>query len=103
LKKEKFEIFSVEQDKKSIPYYKLKVKNKNLKIALVFGNEINGVSKNILKKSDKILEIPMRGAMVRQVCHPRYSHHGKESLNVSVAAGIVLFGIKYLTAKKVIK
>ena len=100
LKKEGFNIFAVEQDKKSIPYYKLRPfdlaqgKNKN-KNVFIFGNEVDGISKNVLKKADKILEIPMRGAMVRQVHHPRCSHRGKESLNVSVSAGIVMFGIKY--------
>ncbi|MDO8442946.1 MAG: TrmH family RNA methyltransferase [bacterium] len=89
---EKYKIFVVEQDKKSIPYYKLKLspsgrspkgrKKMDLeKVVLVFGNEVDGISKNVLKKADKILEIPMVGM--------------KESLNVSVSAGIVMFGIKY--------
>lgn len=86
LKKQKYKIFAVEQDKKAIPYYKLKPfdlaqgKNKN-KNVFIFGNEVEGIPKNILKKADKILEIPMAGK--------------KESLNVSVSAGIVMFGIKY--------
>lgn len=87
LKKGGFKIFAVEQDKKSIPYFKLKLKRKDLeKTVLIFGNEVDGVSKSILKKSNKILEIPMAG--------------NKESLNVSVTAGIILFGIKYLTVGK---
>lgn len=82
LKKQKYKIFAVEQDKRSVPYHKLKIKKADLeKTVLVFGNEVNGVSKNILKKADKVLEIPMAGQ--------------KESLNVSVSAGIVMFGIKY--------
>lgn len=80
LKKQKYKILAVEQDKKSIPYYKLKL-NKKEKIVLIFGNEVEGVSKNVLTKADKILEIPMAG--------------NKESLNVSVSAGIVMFGIRY--------
>lgn len=48
--------------------------------ALVMGNEITGLSKSILKKADEIIEIPMRGK--------------KESLNVSVAFGIVAYGIQ---------
>jgi tRNA G18 (ribose-2'-O)-methylase SpoU len=87
LKKEKCKIFAVELDKKSIPYFKAKIKRVDLsKVVVVFGNEVDGISKNILKRVDKILEIPMAGK--------------KESLNVSVSAGIVLFGIKYLTDKK---
>ncbi|MFA4831432.1 MAG: TrmH family RNA methyltransferase [Patescibacteria group bacterium] len=80
LKKEKYKIFAIEQSKNSIPYNKLKyLKTKKLKakIALIVGNEIKGLPKSILKKADKILEIPMYGR--------------KESLNVSVAFGIVAF------------
>ncbi len=73
-----FKIFCVEQSKKSIPYYSLKPKTKNLKpICLVLGNEIKGLPASILKRADKILEIPMKGT--------------KESLNVAVAFGIVVF------------
>ena len=87
LKKQKFKIFAVEQDKRSIPYFKLKLKKRDPdKVVVVFGNEVEGIAKNILKKANKILEIPMAGM--------------KESLNVSVSAGIVLFGIKYLSDKK---
>lgn len=84
LKKEGYKIWAVEQDKKSMPYYKMKPldrargKNKD-KTALIFGNEVNGLSGTILKKCDNILEIPMRGK--------------KESLNVSVAFGIVVFDL----------
>ncbi|TSC89610.1 MAG: tRNA/rRNA methyltransferase SpoU [Parcubacteria group bacterium Gr01-1014_3] len=77
LKKEGYKIFAIEQSKKSIPYHKLKIDNLKLKIALVVGNEVRGLSPAILKKADKILEIPMHGK--------------KESLNVAVAFGIVVF------------
>jgi len=80
LKKEKYKIYAVEQDKKSIPYFKVKKTDLD-KVALIFGNEVDGISKNILKRADKILEIPMSGK--------------KESLNVSVAAGIAIFNFKY--------
>jgi 23S rRNA (guanosine2251-2'-O)-methyltransferase len=45
--------------------------------ALFIGNEIHGVDKDILKKMDLIIEIPMQGS--------------KESLNVSVATAIALY------------
>lgn len=45
--------------------------------AYVFGNEIDGVSKECLARVDVVVEIPMHGE--------------KESLNVGVTAGIVLF------------
>lgn len=86
LKKEKYKIFAVEQSEKSIPYYKLKTRNavtrhSALRVALVLGNEIKGLPEPILKKADKILEIPMRGK--------------KESLNVAVTFGIVVFNLVY--------
>jgi len=76
LNKEKIEIVALEQSKKSINYKKFKRKNK---IAIILGNEVNGISKAILDKCDKIIDIPMKGK--------------KESLNVSVAAGVALFEI----------
>ena len=77
LKKQKYKIFAIEQSKKSIPYYKLHTTNYKQKIVLVLGNEIKGLPLSILKKADKILEIPMHGK--------------KESLNVAVAFGIIAF------------
>jgi tRNA G18 (ribose-2'-O)-methylase SpoU len=46
----------------------------------VFGNEVRGLSPSVLRQCDAIVEIPMRGT--------------KESLNVAVAVGIVLFAIR---------
>lgn len=74
LKKEKFNIIAIEQDKKAVDYKKVKLKNRN---AFLVGTEVSGIPKNILKKCDMIAEIPMRGR--------------KESLNVSVALGVALF------------
>ena len=76
LKKEGFYIFGLEQDEKSVDYRKIKLKNKN---AFIMGTEVSGISKNVLEKCDVIAEIPMKGK--------------KESLNVSVACGILLFRI----------
>jgi len=90
LKSEGYKIFAIEQNKKSTAYYKLRTKKQD-KIALIVGNEVKGLPKSILKKADKILEIPMHGAMVRQAHHPRRTRRGKESLNVAVAFGIVAF------------
>jgi tRNA G18 (ribose-2'-O)-methylase SpoU len=69
-----FKIIAVEQSEKSVDYKKVKLTNKTL---VILGNEVEGVENEILKLSDTIAEIPMRGL--------------KESLNVSVSAGIVLF------------
>jgi len=76
LKKEGVKIIAVEQDEKSIDYKKIKIKSDT---AFIFGNEVRGVSKQLLKKCDQIAEIPMKGK--------------KESLNVSVTTGVVLFRI----------
>jgi 23S rRNA (guanosine2251-2'-O)-methyltransferase len=54
------------------------------KFALIVGNEVNGVSKEALDASDRVVEIEMMGE--------------KESLNVSVATGVALF--KMLPASK---
>lgn len=74
LKKEGTQIVCIEQSADSVDYKKAKLSKK---VLVVLGNEVSGVSKSILKKADVIAEIPMRGR--------------KESLNVSVSAGIVLF------------
>ena len=96
LKKASYKIFAVEQARNSIPYHTLNPKHYSLnKVALILGNEVRGLSPAIFKKADKILEIPMRGAMIRQAHHPRRTSRGKESLNVAVAAGIVIFHFLY--------
>ena len=78
LKKEGYTIFAIEQSKRSIPYYKVRLaKSEKAKCALVLGHEINGLSDAILKRTDRILEIPMHGK--------------KKSLNVSVAFGVVVY------------
>lgn len=74
LKERKVEIIAVEQAKNAIDYKKLKIE---FPVAFIFGNEVRGLSKNILDKCDKISQIPMLGK--------------KESLNVSVSVGIFLF------------
>jgi 23S rRNA (guanosine2251-2'-O)-methyltransferase len=74
LKKEGWAIVGVEQDHRAQDYRKFKSKKQTL---FIFGNEVRGLSKNILRQCDSIIEIPMHGK--------------KESLNVSVAAGVILF------------
>ena len=76
LKKEGVKIIGIEQDKKSIDYKKIKIKKP---AAFMVGNEVRGISKQLLNQCDQIAEIPMNGK--------------KESLNVSVTVGIALFRI----------
>lgn len=87
---EKIRIVALEQAPKSINLFSYKPK---FPLALIVGHERKGLSDKILNYVDDILEIPMHGAMVRQAHHPRHTRRGKESLNVSVAAGIALYGI----------
>lgn len=76
LKKEGWKMIALEQAADSVDYREAKLASKNL---LILGNEVSGVSKGLLRLADEIAEIPLKGK--------------KESLNVSVAAGIALFGI----------
>src|SRR3989344_6907124 len=76
LKKENINIISLEQDKKSILYTELKYR---FPLALIIGNEVKGISKKVLSKSDKIIYLPMQGQ--------------KESLNVAVAFGVAGYEI----------
>lgn len=76
LKKEGYEIVSLEQAPKSIGYMNYRPK---FPVALIIGNENNGIKKALLERSDKIIDIPMKGA--------------KESLNVSVAFGVAAYRI----------
>jgi tRNA G18 (ribose-2'-O)-methylase SpoU len=69
-----WQIVGVEQDEKAVDYRKFVRKGPTL---FIFGNEVRGISKALRIKCDALIEIPMRGK--------------KESLNVAVAAGIILF------------
>ncbi len=76
LKKENVRIVAVEQSPTSVPYMELKWVGET---ACIFGNEVSGLPEDVITISDVVVEIPMRGK--------------KESLNVSVAAGIILFKV----------
>lgn len=77
LKKEGWRIVGVEQDKRSRDYRRL---SRSAKTLFVFGNEVRGLSPALRSLCDELIEIPMHGK--------------KESLNVSVAAGIILFSVQ---------
>ena len=76
LKKDKISIIALEQSKDAISCLKFKPR---FPLALILGNEVKGISKAILKKCDKVIELPMAGK--------------KESLNVSVAFGVAGYHI----------
>jgi 23S rRNA (guanosine2251-2'-O)-methyltransferase len=74
LKSKGVQIVAVEQSSKSVPFNEAEYK---FPIALVVGHETEGVSKEVLKASDLIVELPMWGV--------------NKSLNVMVSLGIVLY------------
>lgn len=74
LKKQGICIVALEQDTHSIPYTSFSCTQPT---AVLLGEEVYGIPTHLLALSDRIVEIPMRGS--------------KESLNVSVAAGVLLY------------
>ena len=76
LKKIGYKILAIEQAHGSIMLSDYKI-GKNQKYALIFGNEVHGVQQKVIDLCDNCLEIPQFGT--------------KHSLNVSVAAGIVIW------------
>ena len=77
LKKNGYQIVLLEQTKQSIPYQEFEPKSP---VCLVLGNEIDGISDELLALSDAAVEIEMAGA--------------KNSLNVTVAFGVVAYHIR---------
>ncbi|RZV62012.1 MAG: TrmH family RNA methyltransferase [Flavobacteriaceae bacterium] len=76
LKSQNINICSIEQAHKSIALHEFQVEDKAT-YALVFGNEVKGVSQDVVDLSDHVIEIPQFGT--------------KHSLNISVSAGIVIW------------
>lgn len=77
LQTQNVQIVAVEQDSRSKNYKKFKRVKSAKSVAFVFGNETKGLPRKILERCDEVIEIPMQGI--------------KESLNVSVSVGIILF------------
>lgn len=76
LKNQGYWIFSVEQAEGSVMLHKVVLEG-HQKYAIVFGHEIRGVEQKVVDMSDHCIEIPQHGT--------------KHSLNISVAAGIVIW------------
>ena len=76
LKENQYKIFAVEQVAGSISLENMAELNID-KIAFIFGNEVSGVTEETISICDGCIEIPQFGM--------------KHSLNISVAAGIVLW------------
>ena len=78
LKNEGIKIYALELTSKSTPYYN--VESSALPLCLLIGNEIIGVSQNLLDLCDHSIEIPQYGI--------------KQSLNVAVAYGVAIFELR---------
>ena len=74
LKNNDFRIVGLEQDDRAV---NLSSYRPQQKIALLLGEEVNGLTQELREICDDLIEIPMRGR--------------KESFNISVAAGIALY------------
>lgn len=78
LKAENVHIWSVEQTENAVMLNEF-MPDTETKYALIFGNEVKGVTQEAINLSDGVIEIPQLGS--------------KHSLNISVSAGIVIWDI----------
>lgn len=76
LKKSNVSLIALEHTSKSIPYNQFEYK---FPLCLMLGNEVDGLSEETIQQVDYAIEIPMYGL--------------KQSLNVSVAYGVVMYHI----------
>lgn len=76
LKTQKYEVIGIEQTTDSVPIADYNISTEK-KYALVLGNEVEGVSDEVLHHCDALVELPQHGT--------------KHSLNVSVCGGIVMW------------
>ena len=79
---EDFSLWAIEGGEEAKSLFSLKPPQNKQKILLIIGNELAGIDPEVMKISERILYIPMQG--------------GKESLNLTVAFGIVAYFLRYL-------
>lgn len=84
LKKHNFEIIAIEQAESSISLLEFEPQH-NKKYAFFFGNEVNGVSDEVMREIDSCIEIPQFGT--------------KHSFNIVISTGIVLWDFFSKTSK----
>jgi tRNA G18 (ribose-2'-O)-methylase SpoU len=83
LKQNDYTVYAIEQAEKSVSLDKFNISSNlpadrhSKNTAVIFGNEVTGVQDSVMQQCDGCIEIPQHGM--------------KHSLNVSVAAGIVLW------------
>ena len=78
LKAENCKVLSIEQAENAVMLDQF-TPEVNTKYALVFGNEVKGVSQKVVNASDNVIEIPQYGT--------------KHSLNISVSCGVVVWDV----------
>ena len=79
LKEQQIPIIAVERHDTSQPFFEVQYPSP---LCLIFGNEVTGVEPELLSFADQVVHVPMYGI--------------KESLNVAVCAGVVLYGVRWL-------
>lgn len=78
LRQKGYIVYSVEQTENSIMLENIRLEQEK-RYAVVLGNEVKGVQQEVIDHSDGCIEIPQYGT--------------KHSLNVSVAAGIIIWDL----------
>ncbi len=78
LKTQGYTTIAIEQAENALMLDQVQV-NGDLKYAVVFGNEVKGVSQKVVNACDQVIEIPQFGT--------------KHSLNISVSAGVVIWDL----------
>ena len=78
LKDQHINIISVEQSENAVSLQNFNVE-KGITYAVIFGNEVKGVSQEVVSKSNAVIDIPQFGT--------------KHSLNISVSVGVVVWDL----------
>ncbi|NNL83624.1 MAG: RNA methyltransferase, partial [Winogradskyella sp.] len=78
LKNKGVEVISIEQAEKATMLNDF-IPKASVKYAFVFGNEVKGVSQDVVNHSNMVIEIPQYGT--------------KHSLNISVSVGVVIWDV----------
>ncbi|MBU0661289.1 TrmH family RNA methyltransferase [Patescibacteria group bacterium] len=76
-------LVALEKNNQSINISSIPAEISDKEIALIVGNEVDGVSEEVLQMVDYTVHIPMQGK--------------KESLNVSIAAGVAMYALAQVT------
>ncbi len=78
LKSQDIQVLAIEQAENALMLNTFQPK-KGVKYAVIFGNEVKGVSQKVVDASDAVIEIPQFGT--------------KHSLNISVSVGVVVWDL----------